>query len=153
MASSIAGPIIGPSPAVELAPAAAGCVSRVADVPAGVPEGWPKFLDGSMAWAGAQFTDESEYIHTLSESDLQEAEKALLVFKGTSLSVKRRFRGVQHVANTSQPWDLTGIVSPETTSLFPLWDLDWIVSAETFTKARVLVSFVASILKSTQSRT
>ncbi|KAL5597824.1 hypothetical protein FOBRF1_011617 [Fusarium oxysporum] len=85
MASSIAGPIIGPSPAVELAPAAAGCVSRVADVPAGVPEGWPKFLDGSMAWAGAQFTDESEYIHTLSESDLQEAEKALLVFKALGL--------------------------------------------------------------------
>ncbi|RKK81723.1 hypothetical protein BFJ71_g15508 [Fusarium oxysporum] len=85
MASSIAGPIIGPSPAVELAPAAAGCVSRVADGPAGVPEGWPKFLDEPMAWVGPQFTDESEYIHTLSESDLQEAENALLVFKALGL--------------------------------------------------------------------
>jgi hypothetical protein len=154
MASSIAGgPINGPSLAVKLAPAAAGCVSRVADGPPGVPEGWPKFLDEPMAWVGPQFTDESEYIHTLSESDLQEAENALLVFKGTSLFLRRRFHGVHHVANTSQPWGLTGIVSPETTSLFPLWDQDWIVSAETCTKARALVSFVASILKSTQSRT
>ncbi|EWZ91625.1 hypothetical protein BFJ68_g10267 [Fusarium oxysporum] len=85
MVSSLAGPIIGPSPAVELAPAAAGCVSRVADGPAGVPEGWPKFLDEPMAWVGPQFTDESEYIHTLSEFELQEAENALLVFKALGL--------------------------------------------------------------------
>ncbi|EWG37341.1 hypothetical protein FVEG_00988 [Fusarium verticillioides 7600] len=85
MASSIVGPIIGPSPAVELAPAAAGCVSRVADGSAGVPEGWPKFLDEPMAWVGAQFTDESEFIHSLSESDLQEVENALLVFKALGL--------------------------------------------------------------------
>ncbi|KAF4485695.1 hypothetical protein FAGAP_11453 [Fusarium agapanthi] len=85
MASSIVGPIIGPSPAVELAPAAAGCVSRVAHGPAGVPEGWPKFLDEPMAWVGPQFTDESEFIHTLSESDLQEVDNALLVFKALGL--------------------------------------------------------------------
>ncbi|KAF4455444.1 hypothetical protein F53441_2233 [Fusarium austroafricanum] len=85
MASSIAGPIIGPSPAVELAAAAAGCVSRVADPPAGVPEGWPKFLDKSMAWTAAQFTDESDYIHTLNESNLQEVEDALRAFKALGL--------------------------------------------------------------------
>jgi hypothetical protein len=92
-----------------------------------------------MAWVGAQFTDESEFIHSLSESDLQEVENALLVFKGTSLFMRRCFHGAYHVANTRQPWDLTGIVFPETTSLFPLWDQDWIVSAKTSTKARASV--------------
>ncbi|KAJ4271888.1 hypothetical protein NW762_000597 [Fusarium torreyae] len=77
--------IIGPSPTVELALAAAGCVSRVADAPAGVPEGWPEILAESMAWTGGQFTDESDYIHTLSESDLHEAENALRVFKALGL--------------------------------------------------------------------
>jgi hypothetical protein len=123
MASSIAGPIIGPSPAVELVLTAAGCVNRVADVPAGVLEGWPNYLDESMAWTGAQFADESDYIHILSESDLQEAENALRAYKGMFLFLRLRFSGVRHVANTRQPWVLTGIVSPETTSLFPPWDL------------------------------
>ncbi|KAM0564301.1 hypothetical protein ACHAPJ_000511 [Fusarium lateritium] len=85
MTSFMSGPIIGPSPTVELALAAAGCVSRVADAPAGVPEGWPKVLAESMAWTGGQFTDESDYIHTLSESDLHEAENALRVFKALGL--------------------------------------------------------------------
>ncbi|EXA53721.1 hypothetical protein FOVG_01437 [Fusarium oxysporum f. sp. pisi HDV247] len=85
MASSIAGPIIGPSPAVELVLTAAGCVNRVADVPAGVLEGWPNYLDESMAWTGAQFADESDYIHILSESDLQEAENALRAYKALGL--------------------------------------------------------------------
>ncbi|KAF4971662.1 hypothetical protein FSARC_1579 [Fusarium sarcochroum] len=85
MTSFMSGPIIGPSPTVELALAAAGCVSRVADAPAGVPEGWPKILAESMAWTGGQFTDESDYIHTLSEFDLHEAENALRVFKALGL--------------------------------------------------------------------
>ncbi|KAL2685438.1 hypothetical protein Neosp_006536 [[Neocosmospora] mangrovei] len=38
-----------------------------------------------MAWTGNQFADESDYIHTLSESDLQEAENALRVFKALGL--------------------------------------------------------------------
>jgi hypothetical protein len=81
MASLMPRPITGPSRAVELA----GCVTRVADAPAGVPEGWPKTLAVPMAWSGVQFKDESEYIYTLSESDLQEAESALQAFKGTFL--------------------------------------------------------------------
>ncbi|KAM0342735.1 hypothetical protein ACHAPU_009227 [Fusarium lateritium] len=85
MASLGFGPIIGPRSAVELAPAAAGCVSRVADAPAGVPDGWPEFLPQSAAWCGNQFTDQSDYIHTLSESDLLEAEDALRAFKELEL--------------------------------------------------------------------
>ncbi|KAI8684302.1 TauD domain-containing protein [Fusarium keratoplasticum] len=85
MASSIAGPIIGLTPVVGPSFAAAGCANRVADAPAGLPEGWPRTLDEAMAWTGNQFADESDYIHTLSESDLQEAENALRVFKALGL--------------------------------------------------------------------
>ncbi|WAO83780.1 TauD domain-containing protein [Fusarium falciforme] len=85
MASSIAGPIIGLAPVVGPSFAAAGCANRVADAPAGLPEGWPRILDEAMAWTGNQFADELDYIHTLSESDLQEAENALRVFKALGL--------------------------------------------------------------------
>ncbi|RSM16342.1 hypothetical protein CEP52_000084 [Fusarium oligoseptatum] len=85
MASSIAGPIIGLAPVVGPSFAAAGCANRVADAPAGLPEEWPRVLDEAMAWTGNQFADESDYIHTLSESDLQEAENALWVFKALGL--------------------------------------------------------------------
>ncbi|KAM6539283.1 hypothetical protein FALCPG4_001095 [Fusarium falciforme] len=85
MASSIAGPIIGLAPVVGPSFAAAGCANRVADAPAGLPEGWPRILDEAMAWTGNQFADESDYIHTLSESDLQEAENALRVFKALGM--------------------------------------------------------------------
>lgn len=82
MASIRPGPLIGSSFAVGLAPAAAGCVSRVAEVPAGVPDRWPKFLPQCMAWSGGQFTDQSDFIHTLSEAEKQEADGALQTFKG-----------------------------------------------------------------------
>ena len=86
MTSFMPRPMVGPSQTIELARAAAGCVSRVADAPAGIPEGWPQALPELMAWSGSQFTDESEYIHTLSESDVKEVESALLSFKGTFLN-------------------------------------------------------------------
>ncbi|KAH7228923.1 hypothetical protein BKA60DRAFT_8805 [Fusarium oxysporum] len=86
MASSIARPMIGPSLAVKLALAAAGYVGRVADTPARVPERWSKFLDKSIAWTGAQFIDKSDYIHSLSEFDLQEAKNTLQVFKVLGLN-------------------------------------------------------------------
>ncbi|EEU47869.1 uncharacterized protein NECHADRAFT_90117 [Fusarium vanettenii 77-13-4] len=85
MASSIAGPTIGLAPVVGPSFAAAGCANRIADAPAGLPEGWPRILDEAMAWTGNQFADESDYIHTLSESDLQETENALRVFKALGL--------------------------------------------------------------------
>ncbi|KAI8718870.1 hypothetical protein NCS52_00667000 [Fusarium sp. LHS14.1] len=85
MASSIAGPTLGLAPVVGPSFAATGCANRVADAPAGLPEGWPRILDEAMAWTGNQFADESDYIHTLSESDLQEAENALRVFKALGL--------------------------------------------------------------------
>ncbi|KAF4975294.1 hypothetical protein FZEAL_7892 [Fusarium zealandicum] len=85
MASSMVGPIIGPAPAVVPTLAYSGCAARVADAPAGVPEGWPRYLNEPMAWTGSQFADESGYVHTLSESDLQEAENALRDFKALGL--------------------------------------------------------------------
>jgi hypothetical protein len=70
-----------PGRAAGLAP----CATRVVDAPAGIPEGWPKTLNVPMAWSGSQFKHESEYILTLSESEVQEVEKALQSFKGTFL--------------------------------------------------------------------
>lgn len=81
----MAGPIIGLDPSVGPTFAAAGCAIRVVDAPAGLPEGWPRILDEAMAWTGNQFANESDYIHTLSELDLQETENALQVFKGVFL--------------------------------------------------------------------
>lgn len=118
MTSCLSRPVIGPNTSVELARAAAGCVTRVTDAPAGIPEGWPKTLPVPMAWAGAQFKDESEYIHTLSESDIQEVENALQVFKGTFLQPPLRWR--RRVAYTKQRWDSMVTASPETTSPFLL---------------------------------
>ncbi|KAH7022997.1 hypothetical protein EDB80DRAFT_878505 [Ilyonectria destructans] len=86
MASLMAGPVIGSGPGFELGRAAAACPVRVAQAPAGLPDGFPRVVDLPMAWTGAQFVDhESDYIHTLSESDLQEAEKALTHFKALGL--------------------------------------------------------------------
>ncbi|KAH7163070.1 hypothetical protein B0J13DRAFT_615672 [Dactylonectria estremocensis] len=85
MASLMAVPVIGSAPAFELGRAAAGRSVRVVE-PTGLPDGFPQVLDLPMAWTGAQFVDhESDYIHQLSESDLQEAENALNHFKALGL--------------------------------------------------------------------
>jgi hypothetical protein len=83
MAAQNSGGVIGPAPVFDLGFAAAGCAARVADAPAGLPDGFPRLLDEPMAWTGAQFVGhESDYIHSLTETDLHEAENALRQFKG-----------------------------------------------------------------------
>lgn len=85
MAFQKPGGVIGPAPVFDLGLAAAGCAVRVAEAPTGLPDGFPSLLDVPMAWTGAQFVGrDSDYIHTLSESDLHEAESALQHFKGLS---------------------------------------------------------------------
>lgn len=73
--------IIGPALAPNLQAARPVRVTEAPDLPAD----YPRVLDLPMAWMGAQFVDQTEYIHTLSESDLQEAEIALQHFKGAFL--------------------------------------------------------------------
>ena len=53
-----------------------------------VPAGWPKVLEGPMAWTTTDFPDESEYVHQLTEAEKAEIVKALEYFKGM-ISVKR----------------------------------------------------------------
>ncbi|RSL47907.1 hypothetical protein CEP54_013157 [Fusarium duplospermum] len=85
MASLKPGLKIGPSLAVSAAFAATDYVAHFADALAGLPEGFPEALDGPMAWTGAQFTQPSDYVYTLSNSDLQETENALWYFKALGL--------------------------------------------------------------------
>ncbi|RTE68829.1 hypothetical protein BHE90_016794 [Fusarium euwallaceae] len=85
MASLKPGLKIGPSLAVSAAFAATDYMAHFADALAGLPEGFPEALDGPMAWTGAQFTQPSDYVYTLSNSDLQETENALWYFKALGL--------------------------------------------------------------------
>ncbi|CZR49812.1 uncharacterized protein FPRO_16020 [Fusarium proliferatum ET1] len=71
--------------AVAPAPAVTDYANHLADAPVELPEGFPEVLDGPMAWTGSQFMDQSDYIYTLSESDLQETENALWYFKTRGL--------------------------------------------------------------------
>lgn len=77
MAQSIIGPALAPN-------LQAAQPVRVTEAP-DLPTDFPEVLDLPMAWMGAQFVDQAEYIHTLSESDLQEAQIALEHFKGRCL--------------------------------------------------------------------
>ena len=47
-----------------------------------VPAGWPKKLEGPMAWTTTDFPDESKFVHQLTEAEKQEIAKALEYFKG-----------------------------------------------------------------------
>ncbi|KAH6898592.1 hypothetical protein B0T10DRAFT_578395 [Thelonectria olida] len=86
MAAQNSGGVIGPTPVFDLGLAAAGCAVRVADAPAGLPDGFPRLLDVPMAWTGAQLVGhESDYIHSLTETDRHEAENALRHFKALGL--------------------------------------------------------------------
>ena len=107
--------VIGPALAPALHAAYPARVTETSDL----PTGFPPVLDLPMVWAGAQFVDQSEYIHTLSESDLQEAESALQQFKGTTrLSMGG---GSDPVANTKIALGLDGdLVSRDN---FPLPNL------------------------------
>lgn len=49
---------------------------------AGLPAGFPKRIDSSLAWTGSQYTDESQYCFNLTDDDVREAEAALESFKG-----------------------------------------------------------------------
>ncbi|KAI5466071.1 hypothetical protein BGZ63DRAFT_375231 [Mariannaea sp. PMI_226] len=86
MANCMSGSVVGLTPAFELGISAAGCATRVADAPAGLPENFPQVLDIPMAWTGAQFANrETDYIYTLTELDLCEAKMALQHFKDLGL--------------------------------------------------------------------
>jgi hypothetical protein len=47
-----------------------------------LPVGFPTELDSTLAWTGAQFDDETSYVHALSSSHLAEINAALAHFNG-----------------------------------------------------------------------
>lgn len=47
-----------------------------------LPAEFPVNIDSPLAWTGTQYADQAGYITVLSKDDVQEAEKALLHFKG-----------------------------------------------------------------------
>lgn len=52
----------------------------------GVPPGFPASFDHPLAWTGAQFAHESEYVYHLSASDVAELKTGLETFKGKAHS-------------------------------------------------------------------
>ncbi|KAK5990689.1 Taurine hydroxylase-like protein SAT17 [Cladobotryum mycophilum] len=50
-----------------------------------LPTSFPVTLDSQLAWAGQQFADESQFVHSLNEQDLQEIDAALEQFKALGL--------------------------------------------------------------------
>lgn len=51
------------------------------DRPETVPSNFPEKVDGSRAWTGVEYEDESRYVVELSEADVFEIERALSSFK------------------------------------------------------------------------
>jgi hypothetical protein len=47
-----------------------------------LPNGFPSALDSPLAWTGQQLARQSDYIHHLSETEIEEIEAALKHFKG-----------------------------------------------------------------------
>ena len=47
-----------------------------------LPEGFPKRLTGPLVWEGTQYADESLWVHSLSEAELQEIDGAVHYFEG-----------------------------------------------------------------------
>lgn len=62
------------------------CNAPVAGVP-GLPTDFPETLDLESAWAGPQFTQESQYTYNLTNTDLHELTAALKHFKGMSTPI------------------------------------------------------------------
>lgn len=50
-----------------------------------LPNGFPSVLDSPLAWTGQQLARQSDYIHHLSETEIDEIEAALKHFKGEPL--------------------------------------------------------------------
>ncbi|KAG9257812.1 uncharacterized protein F5Z01DRAFT_302356 [Emericellopsis atlantica] len=47
----------------------------------GLPAGFPRAVDSPLAWEGAQFANEEEYVLRMNEADVEEANNALRCFK------------------------------------------------------------------------
>lgn len=47
-----------------------------------VPNGWPRVLKGPLVWTATDFSDETEFVHSLSEAGKAEIVDALKNFRG-----------------------------------------------------------------------
>lgn len=54
-----------------------------------LPNGFPSVLDSPLAWTGQQLAHQSDYIHHLSEGEIQEIEAALQHFKGEPSAIDK----------------------------------------------------------------
>ncbi|KAH0426718.1 taurine catabolism dioxygenase [Colletotrichum camelliae] len=85
MASTAVGPVMGAAAASAVHHIHhIDCNAPVADVP-GLPTDFPETLDLESAWAGPQFTQESQYTYNLTNTDLHELMAALKHFKALGL--------------------------------------------------------------------
>lgn len=80
MVCSSAGPVIGSNFVHHQNVTVAAPVTELPDL----PSEFPTTLNSPLAWTGAQFAKQHDYIHVLSESELHEVEKALEHFQGGS---------------------------------------------------------------------
>lgn len=91
------GPVVSPCVPIASQPQSwEGCHTG-ADEPLGLPAGFPSSLDQPLAWTGAQFQDEAEYVYQLTGADLAEINSGLRTFKGGLLldSLNSRLVSVQ----------------------------------------------------------
>ncbi|KAH8891471.1 Clavaminate synthase-like protein [Thozetella sp. PMI_491] len=64
----------------------AGCAAlSQLDAASTLPAGFPTKLDAKLAWSGADFSDESDYVIRLLDSDIAEIDDAVAHFKGLGL--------------------------------------------------------------------
>ena len=64
------------------APVPAALIPETFGGGAGLPAGFPKFVDVPMAWIGDQFSSGDDFTLQLDGKDVTEAEEALAHFKG-----------------------------------------------------------------------
>jgi hypothetical protein len=55
-----------------------------------LPNGFPSVLDSPLAWTGQQLARQSDYIHHLSQNEIEEIEAALKHFKGEPSTIDKR---------------------------------------------------------------
>lgn len=80
MAPEGCGPVCGPQAATLQHPSFPVTLNGIPSL----PRGFPIAIDSALAWNGAQFKRDSEYVLCLTESHVREIEMALQDFKSES---------------------------------------------------------------------
>lgn len=78
--------------------------------------GFPRALEGEMAWQPDKYKDSRDYTYTLSDAEIVELEDAVGAFKGAEQSTEET-----HQSNGAQNWVWTATSSNGTTSRCLFW--------------------------------